>query len=179
MKLLSLIHFVGCLAGTYEVRGVYFDVKSFSKSYLVVIYCNGLISYLAYEKPDYPKTKVSLDSVNSLPIDLKSADMLLHSGGWLLAWKSFDTNKLLNSTLNFALAASKSNCSDYEVLLTYEKPLTKENRKLYSVVLFCPRVLRGSAMYATIATVSDADWFQPVMIDRLRALPPNGFAPYI
>ncbi|XP_075260324.1 uncharacterized protein LOC142351936 isoform X2 [Convolutriloba macropyga] len=169
---------LGCQSGEYSIKLAHVDIKVDCSSYFVELICKKMpdrVFYLEYEKPDFPQTQITLESVDMVPKQLKSAQSLLHPK-YTLVLKSFKIYDLLKQTLNLNAAVKASNCTDYSVMLTYENLVVELSRRVYLVIMYCPRRTIGDrVMYAVITTVVDADWFSPVLIDKLRNRPPDGF----
>ena len=145
-----------------------------SKSYFVELTCQNKVYYLEYEKPDEAKTRTFLESMGTAPGDLSRAQNLPHKG-WSMSYVTFDSKALLKSTVNFRDAVEKVNCSDYQIVLTYEKVITAKQQKFYLVVIYCPSNPNNPIAYVTVFTLLKSDWFKPSLADNIRFYPPDDF----
>ena len=153
---------------------VHGDPKQTSKSYFVEITCKNKRYYIEYEKPDDAKTQTTLETMDYTPIDLSGAQNLPHKG-WDMSFATFDSKSLLKSTVNFAEAAKRVNCSDYWVVLTYEKIIMAKQQKYYLVAIYCPSNESNPVAYVTVFTLLKSDWFKPCLADNIRFYPPEDF----
>ena len=168
-----------CTSGLFSRGGVFIDYKVNYVSSFVELQCKNSSTpktfYLEYDKPDVAQTVYDLVSQDQMRTEVPQLQSLLHPK-WTQSLASLDIQRLLKKTFNFKEAVKASNCSSYSVLLTYENSIVEEGQKLYLVILFCPkRAEDDRVMYAVVATVLNSDWFKPVLVDKLKNRPPDGF----